>query len=354
MSNKMDKAGARTPADIERRYGKSFAETLGIAEDARNTAEKALKAANDVDGKLDHEEIFNRLTNNGQIKCIREIDGQIYINASYINSGKMSADRLNIEELFAKDINMSGTFTHTVDAFLYPGEPELKALRDALMVSFPAPYDPLLDFNSDGVLDAVDLTICQKAVLGLYDLSTWSGAVKKPVTMTINLANSEKAITFCGVNMWGRDVESYIGVNFTNIRNPETAQIIDSIKDYVTESGEAVIYEEDGSQTTWIYEKWKSGIAKMHGKSTRSVAINQAWGTVYRSGAQYFVLPISLSSVHSVIHNCFGKEEAVWGGQVEITNPGTYSYKAKCEAFCGNSRNPVTTTFYVEAIGKWV
>ena len=229
MSNKMDKAGARTPADIERRYGKSFAETLGIAEDARTTAEKALKAANDVDGNLDHEEIFNRLTNNGQIKCIREIDGQIYINASYINSGKMSADRLNIEELFAKDINMSGTFTHTVDAFLYPGEPELKALRDALRVSFPAPYDPLLDFNSDGVLDAVDLTICQKAVMGLYDLSTWSGAVKKPVTMTINLANSEKAILFSGVNMWGRDVESYVGVNFTSIKNPDTEQKLDDL-----------------------------------------------------------------------------------------------------------------------------
>jgi hypothetical protein len=39
---KQDRVAPRTPADLERRYGKSFNEILGVATDARDSAAKAL------------------------------------------------------------------------------------------------------------------------------------------------------------------------------------------------------------------------------------------------------------------------------------------------------------------------
>lgn len=47
----------------------------------------------DVDA-LTHEEIFNLLTNNGEIQGIYQEGDQIYINAEYIKTGTMSADRI--------------------------------------------------------------------------------------------------------------------------------------------------------------------------------------------------------------------------------------------------------------------
>ena len=41
------------------------------------------------------QEIFNLLTNNGKIPGITMVDGKLYVNASYINSGTMSASRIN-------------------------------------------------------------------------------------------------------------------------------------------------------------------------------------------------------------------------------------------------------------------
>lgn len=42
--------------------------------------------------KLGQEEIFNKLTNNGQAQGIYILDGQLYINASYLQSGTLKAD----------------------------------------------------------------------------------------------------------------------------------------------------------------------------------------------------------------------------------------------------------------------
>ncbi len=222
MSDRQDRVIARTPAQLNQQFnfGKSFAEVMGVATGAQKNAEEAEKKTEKLDEDLTADEIFNRLTDNGNVQGIYKQNGQIYINANYIRA---------IEDLFAKDINMSGTFTHTVEAFLQPGEPEVEAIRQTLLVSNPAPYNALFDFNSDGVIDAVDLVVCRKAMLGLLDLSTWDKAVKKPVTMKIDLKNPEKAITFSGVNMWGREVTEYIGINDASIVNYGVKQKLDAL-----------------------------------------------------------------------------------------------------------------------------
>ena len=105
MSAKQDRTYPRTAADIERRYnfGKSFAEILGIATDAQDTANQAMDAANRVDKNLTAEEIFNRLTNNGECQGIYRENGEIFINASYIQSGEFRADLIKAGVLQSKD-----------------------------------------------------------------------------------------------------------------------------------------------------------------------------------------------------------------------------------------------------------
>lgn len=88
--SKQDRQGVRTATDLERKYqfGKTFAEVIGIAEAAREAAEESKESYEN----LDHDEIFNLLTKNGELQGLyRGDDGQLYINASYIAAGLLKS-----------------------------------------------------------------------------------------------------------------------------------------------------------------------------------------------------------------------------------------------------------------------
>lgn len=92
MSSKMDRQGPRTPADLEWRYnlGKTFAEVMGIATDARRLAEEATTQSITVD-RLD-------------------IDGQqlnVKVDATNI-TGEVTAEQINAEGLQVKNGSFSG------------------------------------------------------------------------------------------------------------------------------------------------------------------------------------------------------------------------------------------------------
>ena len=109
--SKQDKVYARTPSDLERKYnfGKTFGEVYGLISDAQKAVETAINAVNDMDKKFDSEEIFNRLTNNGAVQGIyRGEDDEIYINASYIKSGKIAAEFIDAEKLTVNAANVTG------------------------------------------------------------------------------------------------------------------------------------------------------------------------------------------------------------------------------------------------------
>lgn len=106
-TSKQDRQGARTPADLEQRYnfGKTFAEVYGLAESAQTAASDAKVYVDKLDNSLTQEEIFNRLTKNGELQGVYMEDGELYINAKYIKSGKISS--ANGESYFDLD---DGTF----------------------------------------------------------------------------------------------------------------------------------------------------------------------------------------------------------------------------------------------------
>lgn len=114
--SKQDRQGPRTPAQLEQRYrfGQTFAQAMGLAEEAKDTAERAVeeaekKAEEVVDG-MTQEEVFNKLTENGKMKGLFMKDGQLYINADYLATGVIkSADGTVQLDLANNTVTINGT-----------------------------------------------------------------------------------------------------------------------------------------------------------------------------------------------------------------------------------------------------
>jgi hypothetical protein len=117
ITSKQDRPRARTAADIEQKYnfGQTFAEVFNLITDAQKAADEA-KAAID---NLDHEQIFNLLTDNGRIQGVyRGDDGNVYINATYIKSGKLAAEYIDGTNLTIKNGAFVGGTMNVNDKFV--------------------------------------------------------------------------------------------------------------------------------------------------------------------------------------------------------------------------------------------
>jgi hypothetical protein len=64
---------------------------------------------------VNFERVFNALTDNGKQEGIYMQNGHLYINASYIKSGQISADLINLKNINV--INSSGTSTFAIDNY---------------------------------------------------------------------------------------------------------------------------------------------------------------------------------------------------------------------------------------------
>lgn len=120
---KQDRVYTRTASDLERKYnfGKRFAEIMGVATDAQDTAKNALDAVNNLDNNLTQEQIFNILTNNGESQAIYREDGQIYINASFIKTGFISSDMIKAGVIRSLDYEVVEVDPIYPSATMYPG-----------------------------------------------------------------------------------------------------------------------------------------------------------------------------------------------------------------------------------------
>lgn len=85
------------------------------AEDYTDAAEASAKSyANSqvsaLDTSLNQQDVFNRLTNNGQTQGIYLQNGKVYINASYMKTGTLNASEVSVENMNASNI-VSGILT---------------------------------------------------------------------------------------------------------------------------------------------------------------------------------------------------------------------------------------------------
>lgn len=167
--SKQDRQGARTVSDLERRYsfGKKFSEVIGVASDAREIAE-------DVSQSFD--------------------------------------------AVWASDIYMTGKFSSNAEAYLPPTYDDcIYTLRSIIAPDlYPLPEGYDFDLNGDGVFDEADAILAYRVFKGEIPMKDCPGARKTSVSICIDMSNSEKAIRLYGKNMWGTDIDVYIGVDVFN------------------------------------------------------------------------------------------------------------------------------------------
>ena len=125
------------------------------------------------------------------------------------------ANLINVVSLFAENITMTGTFTNTTEAFMEPNHDVADRIGRHLLGTelIPSAETAKYDFNNDGTITVMDMVLARSAALGLRSFADWSGAVKTPVTCTINLSNPARALVMSGIDMWGNYRESVIGVD---------------------------------------------------------------------------------------------------------------------------------------------
>lgn len=157
------------------------------------------------------------------------------------------ANLINVANLFAENITMTGTFTNTTEAFLEPNQDVVDRILRHLLDTETVPESELwkYDFNNDGQISGSDLVLANMARLGRTSFAEWSGAVKTPVTCTINLSNPAKALVMSGTDMWGNYRESVIGVD------PATATFVQksALKAIVDMNPDGEMYREiDGEK----------------------------------------------------------------------------------------------------------
>lgn len=83
----------------------------GVTKEQSFLIESATQVAKELDKSLDQEGIFNRLTDNGEIQGLLLYNGKVYLNASYIRSGIVSAEYIDGEHLHVNAANVDGTIT---------------------------------------------------------------------------------------------------------------------------------------------------------------------------------------------------------------------------------------------------
>lgn len=69
-----------------------YAGNTSVTPEQALMVEQVAQRTADLDASLDQESVFRRLTNDGQTQGVILYNGQIYINASYINTGILNAD----------------------------------------------------------------------------------------------------------------------------------------------------------------------------------------------------------------------------------------------------------------------
>lgn len=98
--SKQDRQGARTVADLERKLNtrKTFAEVMGLAKKAKEAADEAKEKAENAQSAvagIDHEAIWNWLTENGIQQGFFKHEGQVYVNVAYLKGDKIAAELID-------------------------------------------------------------------------------------------------------------------------------------------------------------------------------------------------------------------------------------------------------------------
>ena len=143
------------------------------------------------------------------------------IDGNKIYTGTVTADKIDVNGLFAKDINVTGTFTATNSAWIRPSWEDTVFIRDYYFgtssVTLTEQQKKSYDFNKNGDIDLQDVTICkmfatvpEKTLQEVVDDYGYE-PINSNVKVVIDPSNPDKVIQLTATNSFGRDVDIYFG-----------------------------------------------------------------------------------------------------------------------------------------------
>ena len=190
-------------------------------------------------------------------------------------AGTLTADKIDVDDLFAQDLTLSGTFTTTKQMYLMPTPYEYECVKNHIQVNSSSsspiytfiPEDEIFayDIDGDGDIDEYEemwfkhAAFCRNAISinemehmfpDLTDGRTYpngSTSGKSSVTFTISLNDPNSIISIEGINIWGTPVIRQFGAGnpfagpggyydkweLDNLLN-ESSDIIDAIQKDIT------------------------------------------------------------------------------------------------------------------------
>ena len=117
------------------------------------------------------------------------------------------------------NITSTGKFelVSNTETYLPPSYNEMDVIKKAILNQTTDTLNKeLYDFNSDGVIDLIDMVQAKRYMLGYDTAGTfeeWKYAKKSKVTFEIKPQNAQKCILLSGTDMWGTLRETYIGID---------------------------------------------------------------------------------------------------------------------------------------------
>lgn len=285
----------------------------GYANSALSSAQSyadsaASDAVSDYNTNLNQAAIFNKLTNNGAAQGIKLVNGQLYVNASYIQSGTLKVGGAN---------NVNGLLE------IYPASgssPAMVISKDGLRTTLTV--SPSLYINSDGSFReymqggfSVNGTFYSsenevRINNGILEVGTWSSYHSGgKSTITINPGGAStptikvNGTEYCNamVGDWITAVQTKANSAY-NVANGIDARVTETvIKSYtVGTGGNALTWLCDYSPSTGYYDAWCTAyISSGSSNTNKSVNIPLPY-TSYSSSVYPFVqvTPILPSGVN--------------------------------------------------------
>lgn len=349
MIKKQDIAAPRTVQDMERRYkfGKTFAETMGLAKEASKAAEKAEETVE----SLDSEAVFNLLTENGTKGGFfigngenGTVEGDIYINAAYIKAGILSGDLIKAGVIQSADggikIDMDngvGNMVAMQAKWITGWEDETASFSKDLMVELKEYLTEEVEKLAE-TLDEYNGKVKNLAIkFGYFDNGEYPGFAD----VSLQVFRHQSYVPTAAASFeWSDGRISHMEA----IDEYEDGNWVWSDMKWIT--GDYVV--EQGTTGIWKYQKWNSGKIELWTESiSHTVSYSTISNYLYLSSFTVTV-PLATSVTYANI------QETDWHYAQWTTTTRNSTNQIVCRYYSANTNGSGKTyTFMAHVIGTW-
>lgn len=156
----------------------------------------------------------------GEIGGCSIVNGELQVKAANITDA-LTADKIDVDDLFAQNISMTGEFVHKLSVYVDADYRIVTGLANHLAGIKAIPDDelPYYDINNDGVVDRDDLKLILFMANGVKSLEELANEYptndrikKSELVLRISLKNPENAISITGKDIWGYSVNKKFGI----------------------------------------------------------------------------------------------------------------------------------------------